>query len=193
MNVPVKGTRRARLSNGLILDNTLHIPKFKCNLLSVSKLTKDYNCAIIFLPNKCVIQDLASRKLIGTGRNHNGLYLLESQQKKGAAMKVDKASDAYLWHARLGHASEAKIAHISVDIDLVMNLNIMPCDSCIRAKHTRLPFPLSSIKTKSCFELIHYDIWGRYTTASHSGAYYFLSIVDNFSRGVWIYLMKHKS
>ena len=43
------------------------------------------------------------------------------------------------------------------------------------------------------FLLIHFDIWGRYSTPSHTGAHYFLTIVDDCSCCTWIYLMKHKS
>lgn len=67
------------------------------------------------------------------------------------------------------------------------------CDSCTRAKQHRLPFPISFSKTENCFELIHIDIWGRYHTASFEGAQYFLSIVDDYSRGVWVYLMQNKT
>lgn len=63
----------------------------------------------------------------------------------------------------------------------------------IRAKQTRLPFPTSSIKTQSCFDLVHCDIWGPYKTSSFSGAHFFLSVVDDYSRSVWVFLMKHKS
>lgn len=58
------------------------------------------------------------------------------------------------------------------------------CDSCIRAKQIWLPFPINSIKSQPCFDLIHCDIWGGYKTPSFFGAHYFLTIVDDFSRGV---------
>lgn len=56
------------------------------------------------------------------------------------------------------------------------------CDICPLAKQTRLSFPLSSIKTTAPFDLIHYDIWGSHKTHTHSGARYFLTIVDDFTR-----------
>lgn len=48
-------------------------------------------------------------------------------------------------------------------------------------------------KTSRIFELIHCDLWGPYRTSSHSGAKYFLTIVDDYSRGVWLYLLADKS
>jgi len=43
------------------------------------------------------------------------------------------------------------------------------------------------------FALIHCDIWGAYRTPSLCGAHYFLTIVDDASRGVWVYLMRERS
>ena len=45
----------------------------------------------------------------------------------------------------------------------------------------------------NCFDLIHCDIWGAYHVEALCGARYFLSIIDDASRGVWVYLMKDKS
>ena len=64
---------------------------------------------------------------------------------------------------------------------------------CLRAKQTRLSFPISENKTKRIFDLIHCDLWGPYRTPTHSGARYFLTIVDDYSRGVWLYLLNEKS
>jgi len=33
------------------------------------------------------------------------------------------------------------------------------CSICLEAKQTRLPFPLSTIKSHSPFHLLHCDIW----------------------------------
>ena len=60
------------------------------------------------------------------------------------------------------------------------------------AKQSRLKFPLSCISTVRCFELIHFDIWGPYTKNHSSGAKFFLTVVDDFSRSTWVFLMQHK-
>lgn len=67
------------------------------------------------------------------------------------------------------------------------------CDSCFRAKQTRSSFPLSNKRAAKCFDLIHCDLWGAYRQASSCGAYYYLTIIDDCSRSVWVYLLKEKS
>jgi len=48
-------------------------------------------------------------------------------------------------------------------------------------------------KAHELFDLVHCDIWGPYRVSSLCGAHYFLTIVDDASRGVWVYLMWDKS
>ena len=67
------------------------------------------------------------------------------------------------------------------------------CDVCFKAKQTREVFHDSINKTVDCFSLIHCDVWGPYIVPSTCGAVYFLTIVDDFSRSVWTYLMLAKS
>jgi hypothetical protein len=66
----------AQVKQHLCIKNVLHIPSFQVNLLSVSKHTHDLNCIIIFHPNFCILQDLNTIKMIGPGKEHNGLYYL---------------------------------------------------------------------------------------------------------------------
>jgi transposase InsO family protein len=67
------------------------------------------------------------------------------------------------------------------------------CPVCPLAKQSRLPFSPSVISSTKPFEKIHCDIWGRYRHPSISGAYYFLIVVDDYTRFTWIFLMRHKN
>ena len=67
------------------------------------------------------------------------------------------------------------------------------CDICIRAKQSRDSFPLSINKTREVFELVHCDLWGPYWTPALCGSRYFLTILDDFSQTLWIYLLPDKT
>ncbi|XP_013622886.1 PREDICTED: uncharacterized protein LOC106328890 [Brassica oleracea var. oleracea] len=67
------------------------------------------------------------------------------------------------------------------------------CGICFKSKQTRGVFSESFNKASVPFELIHVDLWGPYRTKSSCGAVYFLTIVDDFSRAVWIHLLLEKS
>jgi gag-pre-integrase-like protein/integrase-like protein len=100
---------------------------------------------------------------------------------------------AKLWHLRLGHIpfSQLKI--------LLPNFNVNKfnaskfCTICPAAKQTRCPFSLSSIKTTRHFQMIHVDVWGPYRHCTHDDCKFFLTIVDDFTRCTWLYLMRCKS
>ena len=44
-----------------------------------------------------------------------------------------------------------------------------------------------------CFDLVHCDLWGPFSVPTIDNCKYFLTIVDDFSRSTWVYLLKHKS
>jgi hypothetical protein len=67
------------------------------------------------------------------------------------------------------------------------------CDICHYAKHKKLPFSSSLSHASANFELLHMDIWGPLSTSSLHNHKYFLTIVDDHSRYVWIILLKSKA
>ena len=72
------------------------------------------------------------------------------------------------------------------------NIYVDDCQVCFFAKQPRNSFHLSMNKASDFFALIHCDIWGSYHVASSTGAHYFLTIVDDYSRATWVYLMMGK-
>ncbi|CAL1405238.1 unnamed protein product [Linum trigynum] len=191
--VAVKRVGDVSLSNGMKLSRVLSIPLFKCNLLSVSRLTQDFDVALTFLRDFCVIQDLHSRTTIGTGQLRDGLYYLRLLGGPVSHALTASGDDGTgeLWHSRLGHPSPEKASFLFSSIQ--NKCKVDACDSCIRAKQTRLPFPRSSIRTNRCFELVHVDIWGGFKVPTQNSTRYFLTIVDDFSRATWVYLLSYKS
>ena len=71
-------SRVVQLTGSLILTNVLHLPSFTFNLVSISKLASSLSCKLIFCANKCLIQDIANQKMIGTIDVEDGLYKLIS-------------------------------------------------------------------------------------------------------------------
>ena len=67
------------------------------------------------------------------------------------------------------------------------------CDVCLGAKHTRYPFGIKENKALLHSDLVRYDIWGYYYVKSFCGGSYFLTILDDASICVWVYLMRKKA
>lgn len=97
-----------------------------------------------------------------------------------------------LWHSRLGHPSSKALEQLHLSDFSSGVLDFLKCEFCIHFKQTRDHFPLSNNKPSMIFELIHYDLWGPYRITSLYGYKYLLTILDDFSRNVWIYLLPNK-
>lgn len=139
-----------------MIKNVYHVPSFNINLKSISKITKDLNCLVTFYYDFCILQYLATKRMIGLGRMHNGLFHLSTLTHK----------QIMSMHQRLGHHSTLLMNHlISSFSNIVYDFNKV-CDVCHLAKQTKLPCGLSSISTKRPFDLIHCDIWGAFRVKS---------------------------
>jgi len=67
------------------------------------------------------------------------------------------------------------------------------CDDCQRAKQTKNKFLVSDFRVSdAAFELIHCDLWAPIEMSLSCGASYFLTIVDDYSKAMWIYLLIDK-
>ena len=200
-NIVAKGS--LLLNSIYYLRDVLCVPTFKVNLMLVSRLTRDMNSSMTFSPHWCVLQDLATRRMIGLGKQRDGLYYLAAliTRKIGTTSYPSPnhqptcnltTSFTDLWHSRLGHISHSRLSFIAKNFLKFSIQSNNACPICPLAKQHRLPFGTSEISSKKPFDLIHCDIWDRYKYSSLSGAHYFLTIVDDYTRFTWIFLMKHK-
>ncbi|XP_075663477.1 uncharacterized protein LOC142633086 [Castanea sativa] len=134
----------------------------------------------------------ALEDMIGLGKKQGGLYTLQSQSTaslptsvsvvlpklsrfssfcfNSCTSAVDKTS---LWHSRLGHPSPQRLVLLQSLVPKVITCNInktFDCSVCPLAKQKRLPFPTSTSSSPLCFDQIHADIWGPYSTPSLNGS-----------------------
>ena len=68
------------------------------------------------------------------------------------------------------------------------------CDGCLVAKQARILFPpQGSYRAEHPLQLVHADICGPITPQTCAGNKYFLLLVDDFSRMMWVYVIKAKN
>jgi transposase InsO family protein len=67
------------------------------------------------------------------------------------------------------------------------------CDVCVLSKQRRVPFPQqSSFRAKERLELVHGDLCGLVTPTTPGGRRYFLLLVDDLSRYMWVVVLDSK-
>ncbi|XP_075636697.1 uncharacterized protein LOC142608926 [Castanea sativa] len=140
---------------------------------------------------------LAHWSTLGLGRECNGLYLLDESKSTSpsisARLYVHKIP-SHVWHSRLGHLSNAKLALMKNNgVPLFTSVETFTFEICPLAKQKRLSFNKSSHISNNCFDLTHCDLWGLFSMSTIDNCKYFLTIVDDCSRCTWVYLLKHKS
>lgn len=124
------------------------------------------------------------------GEREDGLFFFRCvPQARALALCGGRSME--LWHKRLGHPSK-KVLRKVPNVSVSSSFNKNGCDVCYRVKQPRKSFPISSSRASRIFELVHCDLWGSHRTRSSCGAYYFLTIVDDYSRAVWVYLLFNK-
>lgn len=170
------------------IDDVQCIPDICANLLSVSKLVKrkykvvfDINGAKIYNEHKTVI---ATASLV------NDLFKLDTFiEDEYAAF----ASEAILWHKRLGHVSVSNMSFLEKDVKGIEIPSHMDCKICTQCKRTHLPFKKDGIRAVSLLQIIQSDVCGPMYENSIGGAKYYVSFIDDFSRKVFVYIIKQKS
>ncbi|GJW12069.1 putative RNA-directed DNA polymerase [Tanacetum coccineum] len=146
---------------------------------------------VLVVPDYC---DLREMKILGTGNQIDGLYYFNNGDVQGINTGFEKLNcnlSKYIWHSRLGHPSDQVLKVLEHEL-VFDNCDLGHCEICQRSKQTREPFPLSEHKSSVLVELVHLDLWGPYRIASKEGFRYFLTIVDDYTRSVWVYMLKGK-
>ena len=126
-------------------------------------------------------------------RLHHGLYAVNSNESKETGVVTciaDSIEDFKLWHLRLGHIPFSKMQSVNSSFNNGSMKEEVICHICPKARQTRKPFSISTIRSTRCFELLHIDVWGPYKVLTHDKCSMFLTIVDDYSRHTWIFLLK---
>ena len=95
-----------------------------------------------------------TKKIIGTGHETGGLYILDTQIPKSVA--CTRVVTPFEAHCRLGHPSFPILKKLCPQFSTMSSLD---CESCQFAKHHRLSSsPRVNKRANALFELVHSDI-----------------------------------
>ncbi|CAI7878860.1 unnamed protein product [Closterium sp. NIES-53] len=107
-------------------------------------------------------------------------------------------ADWETWHERLCHVNFPMLQKL-VKYGSLKGLEVKgaaketgSCPTCLQTKFTKFPFSSSTGPAKAPLVLVHMDVVGPMRAHSLSGSRYFLTIVDDHTRAVWVYPLKTK-
>ncbi|GJS35543.1 zinc finger, CCHC-type containing protein [Tanacetum coccineum] len=202
--------------NTLTLNDVLHVPDVRKNLVSGSLLNK-FGFKLVFKSDKFILSK--GGKFVGKGYHTGEMFKLNIKDVVNSSVndvnmtEISDANDAFagivtnndainkmptssyyfdsslLWHARLGHVYFRRMRNMA-------NANLIPkldskndkCQTCMHTKITRLPFPTIQRSSK-ILELVHSDVCDLHATPTISGKKYFATFIDDYSRNLHVVLI----
>lgn len=178
------------------LKDTLHVPDLRMNLLSVGKMT-DNGFTVVFGKRSAEVIDGKGRTVLVATRM-NGLYYLQDEAHECNSITESKYATVESWHRRMGHLNVGDLLESERNGTVLgMNLNgsreKFDCETCIRGKMTRAPFPNTSDRSTDILEIIHSDVCGPMRVESNGRARYFITFIDDCTRWCEIKMLKKKS
>ncbi|KAH9762947.1 hypothetical protein KPL70_001004 [Citrus sinensis] len=188
------GSVRIKMYDGSVkgLEQVRCVPELKRNLISLGMIDQ-LGCCI--KAENGELQILKDGAIIMKGCRRNGLYVLKGSVELHGIITNVNSDKTRLWHMRLAHMSEKGLKELSkqglLGTDQISALEF--CEKCVFGKATRQKFNPGKQETKNTLDYIHSDLWGPSQVPSHGGARYFITFINDFSRKVWVYVLKHKS
>ena len=181
----------------ILLLDVLYVPEAKANLFSIKQAASS-GASIVFKHDKCVINK--NGRTCMEGFIKEGIYIL--RQEEQLAFAASSKHTPELWHRRLGHLGYNNLYKLKTQ-DMVEGLPISAadikaqqstlCEPCVKSKQHRLPFPDSERKSSRPMELLHMDVCGPMQEASHAGAVYLATFLDDYSKLSVVRTLANKS
>jgi hypothetical protein len=174
------------------------IPWLTANIVSVGQLD-EARYEVHIRTGKMDIREPGGRLLARIERKQSRLYVLDVNIAwRAACLSARVEADARRWHARLGHVNMPVLRRM-VNQELVRGMPSLEqvegvCEACMTGKQRRTAFPdQAAWRAEHGLELVHGDLCGPISPATPGGNSYFLLLVDDHSRFMWISTLVSKN
>jgi len=179
------------------MHNVLYVPMMKNNLLSLGQLLeKGYT---MNMQQKCIkVYDEKGRLMFKTSLSKNRTFKIDSNTKTIQCMSsIHTEEEDWLWHYRFGHLNFNSLNQLGRK-SMVSGLPMIQppkkiCEGCVISKHHRKKFVREALhKARQPLGVVFSDVYDPFSVESLRGNKYFLIFVDEYTRMIWLYLLKEK-
>lgn len=127
----------------------------------------------------------------------DGLYILPADATTTSSPQalIDESNSSFQWHLRLGHPYPWTTAFIirTFKLPSTLSKSVPHYSACSQAKTHALPYPLSPSQSQKHFQLLFLDVWGPTPVLSSNSCRFYLSIIDDYSKYIWLFPNQSKS
>ena len=176
--------------------NVLYVEGLRVNLLSISQIC-DQDFTVLFSNGKCLVMEESGKKLISGVRTLDNCYGLVPNAD--IVCNSIRLPNEDLWHQRMGHASYKHLSIVSkhesvLGIPKLSRMSNVVCGPCQLGKQTKAKhLGTQTSATSRPLEFQHLDLMGPTRTESLGGKRYIMVMVDDFTRYIWVILLRSKS
>jgi hypothetical protein len=172
------------------LEGVYYIPRLTTNIVSLGQMDED-GYAINIEGGVLRLHDPQHQLLAKVQRSPNRLYLLDMTIAAPVCFTARIGDVAWCWHERYGHLNfqalrklgREKMVHGLPTVNHVEQV----CEDCVLAKQKRASFPkVAKYRAQEQLELVHGDLCGPVSPPTPGGNAYFLLLVDDMSRYMWL-------
>ena len=125
------------------------------------------------------------------------VYTIRLDIARPICLAARRADKAWRWHQRFGHISFQALQKLQ-NGDMVRGLPRIDhvdqvCDNCLAGKQRRSSFQVQArVRAVDILDQVHGNIYGLITPTTPSCSRYFLLLVDDMSRYMWLCLLASK-
>ena len=172
------------------------IPRLTANIVSLGQL-EEAGFDIRLNHGAMSIREEGGRLLARIPHSDNRLYVLNINIARPVCLAARGEESAWWWHTRLGHVNMPALRKMARK-ELVRGLPTIDqvdqlCEACLAGKQRRTAFPdRAQWWVERALELVHGDLCGPMTPATPSGNAYFLLLINDRSRYMWLALLPSK-
>ncbi|GAU50842.1 hypothetical protein TSUD_232190 [Trifolium subterraneum] len=200
ISVEGKGKVMVTRKNGnhTFVTDVLYVPTMKHNLLSLGQLIEK-GFALSTKDKFLEVHDLNKKLVLKAPLSKNRTFKVNLQASEVQCFSsLITEDEKWLWHYRYGHLNfkslnQLSSKHMVVGLPLIHTPDKL-CEGCFASKQPRNSFKNAVYyRSTQPLHVVHSDICGPIETETLGGNRYFMTCVDEFTRKVWIYLLKEKS
>ncbi|HEV7738404.1 MAG TPA: DDE-type integrase/transposase/recombinase, partial [Chlamydiales bacterium] len=174
--------------NTIVLENTLFSPGLNGRFISLTTLTEK-GVVVIFQRQRASI--ISDERTAAYAYPYNRQWWVTLTSSGPSVNAVSSSIPVELLHKRLGHLSWSALKHLGQELDPTSKRLLSTCEGCLLGKSTRRSYTSSSYRSSEPFQLVHMDLCGPMQTRSIEGHDYFMILVDDYSRFLWVkFLLK---
>jgi hypothetical protein len=186
-----------KTSAHISLTGVYFIPRLTTNIVSLGQLDEG-GCDMHVRHGVLEIRDDRGQLIAQVHRSANHLYLHRVKIGHPLYLTARASSDAWLWHECYGHLHFDALSKLEQrgmvhGIPRINHIHQL-CADCIATRMKRSLFPSQAKRwADGLLDLVHDDLCGPIMSVTPSGKKYFLLLVDDRSRFMWVALLAAKS